>query len=90
MSRQQNEMKKLWDEMKKVEAWPTRTPSEFKSKQRELSRLKSAYEKARGCAASEKVDDTISRARTMGAIFGGRQEHETRDSLEEYRRDSKT
>lgn len=90
MSKQQKEMAKLWSEMKKVEAWESKTEAEFKSKQRELARLKTAYEKARGCAATEKVDQTISRARTMGAVFGGRPAHETRDSLEEYRRDSKT
>ena len=90
MSRQQKEMQKLWSELKKVEAWPTKNDAEFKSKQRELVRLKSAYEKARGSAATEKVDQTISRARTMGAVFGGRPAHETRESLEEYRRDSKT
>lgn len=89
ISRQQKEMQKLWKDLKQVEAWPTKNEAEFKSKQKELARLKSAYEKARGCAASERVDRTISKAKTMGAVFGGRQEHETRDSLEEYRRDDK-
>lgn len=89
MSRQQKELKRLWNEMAKVEAWPTKNESEFKSKQRELSKLKAAYEKARGVSDSERVKDAVGKAKSFGAVFGGRQEHETADSLHDYGRDSK-
>lgn len=88
MSAQQREMDKLWTEMKRVEVWPARTEAEFKSKQKELARLKAAYERARGVASSRKVDDLVGKSRAFKQVFGGRPDHETRDSLEQYKQES--
>ena len=82
--RLQAEAARLWRYINELEKTPVRTEAEIAWKKKEMAKLKAAYEKVTGVLADAKSDAVKSKAKALGTAFGGRPEHETRDTLNQF------
>lgn len=86
----QAEAARLWRMMKQLEAQKVSSEADIAYMRKEMAKLKQAYEKVTGLLADAKSDKAKSKAKAFGQVFGGRPEHETRDTIHDYLRDSKS
>ena len=89
MAEREKEAQRLWTLMRQLEHTQSKTPEEFKFKQREMEKLRAAYAKVTGLSGDPgnmSEQDALTKAKVYGGVVS-RPDVETADSLNQIQRD---